>query len=272
MTVCIAAIYGKNKGIIAVADKMFTSAPGILTVHEVSENNKIFQLTDSCIALAAGNVANASSIVTQLMTAVKPDDSIKEIADKSVKIYQSDLKLALENGALSRWGLSLQEFMTRQRELDENLVSNLNKVIYESSLGVELIIAGMDAGGPSLYFIDNPGNSICLNSNGIAFAGSGGAHASLSTVASRYQMSDNYGKTLYSAYKAKKKAEYDPNVGKYTSVAVINESIKVFTDDEVRKLNEKYQEGEEQINAIIDTVTNSLGEFLNGNTSSKKKK
>lgn len=272
MTVCLAAIYGKNKGIVAIADKMFTSAPGILTVHEVNENNKITKLTKNSVAMMAGNVTNASSIITQLIDGISESDSIEEIANKAGSIYQMHYRKAIEDNALSRWGLSLEDFMDKQRNLDADLVSKLNRTIAEASLEVDMIIAGCDKNEPSIYIVSNPGTVNCLDSTGIAYVGSGSAHASLSAVDSHYQKSDDLGKTLYMAFKAKKKAEYDPNVGKYTSVCIINGSTKEFSDDEIKELNGLYQDSSKLVNDILIKASNKLGDKYDGSISTKKSK
>lgn len=271
MTVCIAAIYGKDQGIIAVADKMFTSAPGILTVHEVNENNKILQLNKTTIAMIAGNVTNASSIVTELIAQTKDNDKIESVALKAAEIYKKHLAKAIEDNALSRWGLTVDEFMEKQKSLDQQLVNNLNQVILQANLEVSIIIAGCDSVGPRLFIVDNPGNVSCLDATGIVYAGSGSAHASLSTVDSRYQKSNDFGEVLYTVFKAKKKAEYDPNVGKYTSVCVIEKKVQEYTDDEIKSLNTEYEKSESDVKLILEKVKKKLGKNHHGNSSTKTK-
>lgn len=270
MTVCIAAVYGKDQGIIAVADKMFTSAPGILTVHEVNENNKIAKLNKSCIAMMAGNVTNASSIITTLASRISDTDKIEKIASLAGEIYREHYQKALEDGALSRWGLTRDEFIKNQQSLDKDLVRKLNEVISQSSLEVEILIAGCDSTGPNIYFINNPGTVDCLNSTGIGLAGSGAAHASLSMVDSQYQKSDNLGSVLFKTFKAKKRAEYDPNVGKYTSLCLVNATIKEFTDDEIKDLYDAYESSEKKTLEIVNDVTLKLGRKYDGNSGPKK--
>lgn len=271
MTVCIATIYGKNKGVVAVADKMFTSAPGILTVHEVNENNKITRLNDTAVAMMAGNVVNASAIITELIGVIDKGDTLAEIANKAADIYRQHYKNAV-NAELSRWGMDLETFNQNQQILEQGLVAKINGIIGSSSLDVEMIIAGKDANGPGLYIVGNPGVVNCLDSIGRAIIGSGGAHASLSMVDSESQKSDALGRTLFTSFKAKKKAEYDPNVGKYTSVCVIDGKVKEFTNEEIKQLNTLYEEAEEQTGVILNNISTKVGEVYNGSTSTKAKR
>lgn len=270
MTVCVAAIYGKNQGIVAVADKMFTNSAGILTVHEVNENNKIAKLNKTTIAMLAGNVANAAAIIEELAKVAKDTDKVADIANKAAEIYQKHYKNAVENVALSRWGMNRDEFIEKQQSLDKDLVNNLNAVIADSSLDVQLIIAGKDSQGPSLYVVENPGTVNCLNAVGNAIIGSGGAHASLSMVDSRIQKSDSLGRSLFILYKSKKRAEYDPNVGKYTSVTLIKDSVKELTDDEIKALHDEYESYESTINDTITSISDKIRKAHDGNTSTKK--
>jgi len=269
MTVCIATIYGKDEGVIAIADKMFTSAPGIVTVHEVNENNKITKLSDTAIVMMAGNVINASSIISELVGQVKKDELLASIAAKAAKIYEEHYRDAI-NTELSRWGMDLETFNSSQQSLDSDMVNRLNTLIGSSSLEVEMIITGRDGNGPGLYVVTNPGVVNCFDSIGRAIIGSGTAHASLSVVDSECQKSDNYGRALYTTFKAKKRAEYDPNVGKYTSVCVVKDAVREFTDDEIISLNTHYTSAEADINDTINNISKKVGEELNGDTDTKK--
>ena len=264
MTVCIAAIYGKNKGVVAVSDKMFTTAPGIPTVHEVNENNKITKLSKSAIIMMAGDVTNATAIIAELKASVTAKNTLQEIADKAGELYRIQVATALDLQVFSRWGLTRNEFIEKQQSLDKDLIAKLNQVVFEANLGVELIVAGVDSTGPSLFVINNPGNVSNLNATGVALVGSGSKHAHLSIVDSQFNKGDTCGEVLFESFKAKKRAEYDPNVGKYTSVCVINSSVKEFTDEEVKSVYDIYEQAETGTQKLVNNVTMKLGEMFDG--------
>lgn len=270
MTVCIAAIYGKDQGVVAVADKMFTSGAEMPTVHEVNENSKITKLSDKVLIMMAGNINNAATIIKELQANIKPTDSLESIANKAADIYKDEIESALNSQVLSRWGMSREDFMGRQQTLQSDLVEKLNQVISQANLDTELIIAGKDSKGPGIYIINNPGNIVDYTSSGVALIGSGAKHGHLSIVESQYNKNDNCGQVLFESFKAKKRAEFDPNVGKYTSICIANDGIKEFTDDEIKDLYDLYEEADEKSQEIVNNATIKLGEKFDGDSSTKK--
>lgn len=90
------------------------------------------------------------------------------------------------------------------------------------NLGLELLIAGIDASGANIALIVNPGMLVLLNKLGYAAIGSGAIHA-LSTFHIEGQSAHmSVSETLVGVYRAKCAAEVAPGVGRATDVAIVS--------------------------------------------------
>ena len=62
MTICIAGI-AENKKIVAFTDRMLTISAPVRTAFEITENNKAIKLANKVVAMFAGDVLKANSIL-----------------------------------------------------------------------------------------------------------------------------------------------------------------------------------------------------------------
>ncbi|MEJ0072847.1 MAG: hypothetical protein WDN27_02025 [Candidatus Saccharibacteria bacterium] len=72
----------------------------------------------------------------------------------------------------------------------------------------------------------------------------------------------NAGELAYAIVKAKKRAEYDPNVGDMSTLVSIRKNVEWITDDKLRILWKEYDTSVRQITAKISKASqNMMGEL-----------
>jgi hypothetical protein len=253
MTVCIAAIC-EGHTIFGASDRMITG--GDIQFEAANANSppsKIFMLTNSIVAMTAGDVGIQREILDDVCVTVservKKDPKIwvevKDVVDLYISAYDTISMKRSRSSILAPLGLDENTFIKRQKEMTDDFVEEVRRKLQGFSLpNVETIIAGKDTHGPHVYVI-NGTEIICADPVGFGAIGSGRRHAqSQMMLAGQEPMSRN-AETLFLTYLAKKRSEIAPGVGKFTdmikigpelgSAAVINRSI-------IDRLEEIYQE------------------------------
>ena len=251
MTVCIAAI-SKKEDVLAVADKKLTNSGGVTSVYEISENKKIVQMTPNCIALFAGAITEANQILKLAQTTIGPADTIADIANKIQAAYTQRLQDAINKQVLQKFGLDINTFMSQQRMLDPTFVSSTIETLNSANLGVEILITGKDSNGPQIFKMNVMGVLEDTTPLGYACIGSGSSHANLSLIESESHANLDKAALVYAVMKAKKRAEYDPNVGHMSSMVLINDTIHFIEDDVIEKLWKEHDRAAKSISKIAD--------------------
>lgn len=246
MTICIAAIANKNK-IVAITDKMITLGGGVATRYEISENNKAIKLTDKSVALFAGNVLYANEILEIAKTKISASNtSISGIANLMKDAYFEYWTKQLDNQLFSRYSLTLATFMANQKNLNEELVKQINNILANTNLGVEILVAGVDT-VPHIFYISNPGTVNSFDAIGYGLIGSGGQHAQLSLIESEYNAGISEANGLYALLEAKKRAEYDPGVGQLCDIVIIDGGFNKISQTKIEKIIKKFNKSSKSI-------------------------
>lgn len=258
MTICIAGI-SENKKIVACTDKMLTIEAPVKTAFEITENNKAIKLADKVVAMFAGDVLKANAILKLAKTKIQNGNiSTEKVAEIVENSYKEQWVNDIENALLQRFGLDRKSFVNKQKELEAELVKNVNNLIGNYNLGVEIIVAGVDTSEPHIFKIFNPGMKQAQDPIGYCCIGSGTQHATFSLIESEYNPSFNEANSLHSILQAKRRAQYDPGVGELTDIVLINEKYVKIEEDKIKKIDENYSKSM----SVIDTEKQKCAELI----------
>jgi len=265
MTICVAGIC-ESKNIIAVADKKLTINRGVTSVSDISENKKIVKLSDSVVALFAGNITNANQVLNRALSMIQAGDDIPTITKKIHKALTEELIQQINLQVLAKFNLDLDTFNAQQKNFDQGFLNSVITTIDQYNLGIEIIIAGKDGDGPQIFVIGVDSSVVDMTPIGYATIGSGSSHANFSLIESECHPAMVHAKLLHAMVKAKRKAEYDPNVGDKSDVVIINDKVDILGDNKVKALFKKFDESKAQHNNIDDKLSRDLEEIINGTT------
>ena len=250
MTICIAAICDGNK-IVAITDKMLTLGQPITTTFEATESDKAFQFGDKVVALFAGDVIHANEILKRAKSKIdslKPGSyTVLDIANMTKQAFVEHWEGLLSNFLTIRFKVDLKTFMQNQGSFHPDLIKSVNDIISKFNIEVQIIIAGIDT-APRIYYLDNLGSVVERTALGYASIGSGEKHASLSLIESEYRSSFSLKEALFALLEAKKRAEYDPGVGEFCDIVIIDGGFEKLTDDKMGKILKIYDKSQTTIN------------------------
>jgi len=226
MTLCMAALcQDQDAGPAAVvaADRMVTYGGFIEFEHTVP---KMAYTSPFTVALIAGDTL----LGTRLAQGVAAEFSgtaprVDEIAERVAERYVDTRNAELENQILALRGLTKDEFYARHASLNVQVTMLLDQAMAQYNLGIELLVAGVDAAGAHVYSIHNPGRPARQHDViGYAAIGAGGIHALQAMIGFRHSPSAGLRETVFRAYAAKRRAEAAPGVGLDTDMAVVSAS------------------------------------------------
>ena len=257
MTICIAGISEKNK-IIAVTDKMLTLSATPVTKYEISENSKAIKLTEKCVALFAGDVIVANQILELAKTKSLEAGTIKDVADKINQAYREYIHLVINNYLMNKYKLSFEVFMANHGNLETEMVKQVTKIITETVFDVEIIVAGIDE-KPHIFYVNSYGTVIDKGSSiGYACIGSGSQHAILSLIESEYNVCIPLSSGIYALLQAKRRAEYDPGVGKLWDFVLIDDGYIQPTIKQIETVTDLYQDSIKEIGKISKQASDKI--------------
>jgi hypothetical protein len=158
VTLCMAALCAdEDAGAAAVvaADRMVTYGGFIEFEHTVP---KMAHPSPSAVALIAGDTL----LGTRLAKGVAAEFSgasprVDEIAERMAARYVEMRRAELENQVLALRGLDMGSFYGNHATLNPQVTMMLDQTMAQYNLGIELLIAGVDAAGAHVYSIHNPG-------------------------------------------------------------------------------------------------------------------
>lgn len=284
MTVCIAAIADTGM-IIGATDLMLTA--GDVEFEPIRQAaprlGKIFPLTNSIVALTAGDTAVQAEIMHQYLRpninkwlSEHPDVWLP--VEEVVRLYRHGYNLIrrtkAEQAILLPLGITYDTFITHQKDMTPDFVNRVARSLAEFVLEpTETIITGVepswipDATMSRIYVIHGH-NAMCHDTVRFAAIGSGSRHADSHFMQVRHAPSASIPQTLLSVYTAKKKAEIAPGVGSETNMFIIGPSLGTFNwlrDDIMSKLEATYQstvhehkEAELKANADIESYITKI--------------
>lgn len=242
MTICIAAIC-EDKYAIVTTDRMITV--GRPSIEFETRRSKLEHLTDRCVAAIAGDALTPTDLFRKIRgeLAESGTESVPQIVETTKRCYQQLRDQKINEEVLAPAGLTIQRFYEGQQMMQPQVVGALFQEMTTYKLGVLLLVAGVDASGPHIFRVDNPGTSAPFNAIGYNAIGSGEDHALTTFIAHNYESDISLEEGLFIVFKAKKSAEKASGVGEMTSIRIISDDagIRSLTDDEIRTLHAVYE-------------------------------
>jgi hypothetical protein len=246
MTVCIAALChdGDEERAVVAADRMVTLGGFIEWEHAIP---KMTPASSYSITMVAGETLVGTKLARGAAAEYGGGEpSLADVARLLAVKYEAARRERLEQQLLTPRGLSLQTFYGSHQQLNPNIVAMIDSQMQQFNLGVELLLAGVDATGAHIYSVANPGPPENLHDPiGYAAVGSGTIHALQAFIGFGHSAAADYHETVFRAYAAKRRSEVAPGVGLDTDMAVISESgIHWLSEQELEQLREIYEEFE----------------------------
>lgn len=226
MTVCIAAICDNNQSVVVASDRMLSAH--FLALEFDHPDAKIDILASRCVGLSAGDALPTGELFGACagISAQLSNPQIELIATHVKDKYSELRRKFIEEKLFKPRGITIDDFYQGGiiRQLPPDVSLTLDDRVQRTDYSVELIVAGVDSGGASIFGIVNPGISSCYNRVGYHSIGSGMSHALLSLVSSGQHWSTDLNRSVYNVYCAKKQAELAQGVGNATEMRIVTQS------------------------------------------------
>jgi len=243
-TICIAAICNEGSSLVLATDSMVTNEG--LSIQFEHPTRKMTHLSDSCVALTAGDALAHTELfdLVQTKIAALKAPSIVEIVSEIKGCYQSLREQEMKERILIPRGFDgFKQFYEAQRILIPELVFGIQKQIDDYDYGLDIIVAGICAGTAHIYGISNPGTSKCFDALGFHAIGSGLPHAINTVIARGCHEATSLEEALLIVYEAKKTAEKAPGIGaRITNICILTpQKLMEFPRNKLEKLHELYE-------------------------------
>lgn len=230
MTVCIAAICnGAFPTIVGASDRMITS--GDIEFEAVGPPDaarpvlKTLKITQQIAMMTAGDAGFQGDAIHHLAQSLGQSQRplVRDVASMYLDFVNRGKASAATNSVLSPFGLNVDSFISRQREMNDSFVDQVMSAIWRLELGASAIFAGIDATGAHIYRVTEDGLS---SEDAIAFTaiGYGRRHAESQLMLGNHHRNASISDTLLLTYVAKKRSEIAPGVGEATDMFVIEAS------------------------------------------------
>ena len=166
---------------------------------------KIYQFHPYAVALVAGDPYVQISICDETRRAhlARPRQTIRELADLYADAFSKYGRDIAEAKYLEPLGLDVTSFMEQSRDYASDN-AQLQHDMRKDPLEAEAIIARIDATGPHLFVVSDPGVVACADSVGFASIGTGKSHAGSYFMLARYTRETLFHKALLDVYVAKR--------------------------------------------------------------------
>jgi hypothetical protein len=263
MTICIAACCEGGNHIVTAADRMFTVGPP-LNVEFEPPLTKIETMATACVGMGAGNGLFVSEILRRARAAYQntPGTPVDHIAATVKDVYTSYRDEKIEETIIRptlgpdfvsfrNRGGTLPAYLQPQPGIFQQLVVQSNQF----NLGVDIIVAGIDAAGSHLYYVGNPGSFFVFDKIGYNAIGSGATHVAIKFALDLQHAKTSLHDTLLSVYSAKKSAEVAPGVGQETEIKVISSNeIWPVPNELLEVLDKAHKEGAKKARPNTDEI------------------
>lgn len=241
MTICIAALCAnRTKGIIS-SDRMITER--MLSVKFEHGEKKYEKLSEKCVALSAGEALLPTEIFRSAISNIQGISKINEIANRVAEAFRNLKKKRIENLVLKQRGLTIEDFLKKQRSLVPEIAIRIDQQISTFKIGLSILLVGVDETGAHIFGIIDPGHSVCFDRLGFHAIGSGLPHALSTFISYSYNSSVDLKKAAYVVYEAKRNAEKAPGVGKELDMAIVDsEGVRDISEEELKVLDKAYKQ------------------------------
>jgi len=274
MTICIAAICEKGSSVVLATDSMLTNEA--LSIEFEHPTKKMTRLSDSCIALTAGDAlahTELFDIVREEIIKLKAP-SAPEIVGKIKECYQRIRKREIKEKILNPRGFSdFEDFYKAQQVLNPDIVMTIQNQIDSYDYGLEILVAGRSGNTAHIYGISDPGTSKCFDAIGFHAIGSGQPHAINTLIARGCHQDTSLQEALLIVYEAKKIAEKAPGVGaNITDICIMTpKGIIEFPRNKIDQLHEIYEKWLRRESNWVSDLGALLKEIGVRNETSKRK-
>lgn len=226
VTVCIAArckVDQTRYCIVTVSDMKLST--GIYSGDAATI--KLRHLSEQWVCLIAGSFAQHVPLLRRIREEMGDNSSISsgEMAKICTKAYIAENKRLAEESVLAPFGMTVEEFLKRRKELGESIYERTWTDLSRVKLNCQLIVCGFSA-VPHIFTVDNPDTertSFTMDCNfpGFAAIGSGGYLAEATLYSFEQNPTRSLTDTLYTAIAAKFTAESATDVGNETFVEIL---------------------------------------------------
>lgn len=244
MTICMGAICEQGSSLVLATDSMITNEA--LSVEFEHPTKKMTRLSDSCIALTAGDALAHTELFNMVegkITKLKAP-SVVEIVDNIKECYQHIRKNEIKEKLLRPRGFDgFKDFYSAQKALVPDIALSIQSQIERYDYGLKILVGGIDKRIAHIYGVFDPGTSKCYDSIGFHAIGSGLPHAINTLIARACNQDISLAEALLIVYEAKKMAEKAPGVGKgITDICVMSsKGITEFPRDKLSGLHKTYE-------------------------------
>jgi 20S proteasome alpha/beta subunit len=233
VTVCLACVCmwpDGTLGIVGASDRMIT----VGDVQFEPYFTKIFPLTSSIFALTsgessvngeiiAGALGDVSTELAKSPTTWMPVETAARIIGRQVQAYNmrlGDLEI------LAPLGLTRQSFLQQSKT---HWFQDMFDKLFAVDSGSDIIVAGLDDTGAHIWKIDGKGKPWLHDPAAFAAIGSGQRHAESQFQFGRHGRDMPFSQALFLAYKAKRRSEVAPGVGRIFTDMVLVPSVGNLT-------------------------------------------
>ncbi len=271
MTVCVVAI-AENGSIFGASDRMLTAAD----VQFEPQQTKVGAITTSIVIQFAGDASVQASVILSVLADTKAQIqkdpatwvNVCDVAEL-YRHYYDKLRFAqVEHRILMPLGLDRETWLTKQKDMEPNLVKNIATELMNYEFpSVEAIVSGIDATGAHIYVVRD-GIVSCQDTVSFAAIGVGEWHATSQFMFAGHTRSKPIPETVLLVYSAKKRAEVAPGVGKDTDMFVIGPNLGTYAsmpeeilksfDDIYKKEQKSHAEAASKAKSEVDEYVKSL--------------
>lgn len=263
MTVCLAALCGGENGnaathAVVAADRMVTMGGFIEFEHAVP---KMALPSPLAVSMIAGDTLVGTRLAREVaasMAGVAPRTS--DIADALAQHYELVRREKVEHEILVPRGLNFGQFYGGHASFNPNITMMIDQRMTDYNLGVELLLAGVDAGGAHIFTIHNPGGGPLQHDViGYAATGSGMLQAIQSMIGFEHHAGIGLKDTVFRVYASKRRAEVAPGVGHDTDLGIISPAgIEWLSADQLDALATVYEDYEQSVDTALAAGLDAL--------------
>jgi hypothetical protein len=264
VTICIAAICrlpDNRRIVVGATDRMLTAGD----IQFEPPKSKVFRLTQSTIALLAGDSGPQDEICSRLLEQLTFDapERVRKVVDAYCLQLSHYNRQQAEKTVLAPFGLTIRSFLKLQRELDPEFVNDISIRLGRSRALIQTIIAGTDSTGAHIYTVNSDGESYCHNATGFVAIGDGEWHAQSQFMFAGYISDWSFPRSILLTYGAKKRAEVAPGVGQATDMFYQSQARFEFLGPHVMdKLDEVYNAMRHEYSVAVENANDWMEQFV----------
>jgi hypothetical protein len=243
MTQLVGAICEDGKKVITVSDRMVSTGDMTLTFEQPRAKAEL--IGPRAIVLSAGTV-HEPDLTREARVRARGKDGILEIAEVLKDVFQEIREKHIVDEVLRpKTGIkSFAEWHAKQKSIHDMILMNVSEEISHYTLGLSLILAGVDVEGHLIMIVD-PGTYRSYDNLSYCCLGMGGRHADNVFAWYRYSRLFPLNDAVYIAFEAKKRAEMAGGVGQATDILIIDsDGINEVKPDTVNALEGIYHDRE----------------------------